>query len=701
MLVPALQDETASEEILRRRIFIVIGSLIGVPAMLFWAYLEPSGSSFSYLLTGGAVMLATTFVLSRQGIAESLLTGVAMAYICLLMLYMFVLDRGTEDLLWLLVVPVLSIFLFGIRPGVIWSLSFLAVILILGTGAAGNPPVEMLFEGNLDFLVSYIVIFAFSLCFEILRVRSKQRADEALATLSQEHKRLRKANEELDKLERRLVQYNHVATDWLYEVDGDYRFVFLSKRFEQILQIPPENVLGLSIFELLDNYDDCDREAHRRRLLNKEPFKDFRYSLQLQDGDRRYFMTRGEPLFDRSGEFAGYIGSGTDVTEYERTQIELRRRDQRLQHVQRLDAIGQLTSGIAHDFNNLLMVINGNSELLASGVEDDDNELLSAISTAARQGSELTAKLLSFSRDRPLQAEAVEVSEVYGEVMSLLNRSLGDGIKLKGELEDQLPRIEVDRSQLESALVNLAINGRDAMQGNGLLQLSVRSSMLNDTSGVEFAVSDEGEGIAADMIDRIIEPFFTTKPQGKGTGLGLSMVYGFAKQSGGDLLIESTLGEGTSVKLWLPLSADTAAPEAEAQGDPLLPLKSIRVLVVEDDHRVRDIVLRMMRVLNQRVEVCESGEEALQKISDRQSEQSVQLVLTDVMLGSGIDGAVLASEIRSRHPDVAIVLMSGYPEKIAATEAADQFPLLQKPFGIRALAEELAAAQRRADTDAD
>ncbi len=684
--IPALADPEASTEAIRRRIFIIVCASIGIPAMLFWTGQEPQGSDFSVVLAIGVFVLSGTLIATVRAVYEGIAIHAAFLYVCFIFFFMIHMDRGPEDMLWLNLIPILSIFLFGIYAGSLWTAGFFTLSLLFGVGFfPGFERSESLMEANLDYLFTYFLIFAFSFCFEALRLQAQTRTSNALTEVRRQNERIITAQKERDQIENRLVQYNKLASDWLWETDAELRFTYLSRRFEQVAKVPASNVIGLSILEMLDAYDDCDREAHKERLRNHESFRDFRYSVQIHGQSRIYLSTRGEAQFDESGNFVGYIGSGTDMTEYEQSQIALRQQDRRLQHIQRLDAIGQLTSGIAHDFNNLLMVIRGNSEMLMAGVKDTDNELLEAVNTAAKQGSELTAKLLSFSRDQPLQRSTVNVQELFDGVSQLLKHSIGDGIELQLDVTASINELEIDRGQLESALVNLVINGRDAMEGKGTITLGAVPRSTNSGGGVEFFVRDEGPGIPEEILDRVFEPFFTTKPLGKGTGLGLSMVFGFASQCGGDLKIENLPDGGALVRLWLPeVSPDLTHHDHPTPVQPAT-LDTLKVLLVEDDPKVRDIMVRMLGLLRQDTETCETAEAALELLKDR----DYQLVISDVMLGAGMDGITLSDHIQQSYPATHVLLTSGYPERVIADGIELNCPLLKKPFGFRELTTEL------------
>ncbi|MGN7916081.1 PAS domain S-box protein [Lysobacter sp. 22409] len=381
--------------------------------------------------------------------------------------------------------------------------------------------------------------------------------------------------------------------------------------------------------------------------------------------------------------------------------VQRRRTEEQLAHSQRLDAIGQLTGGIAHDFNNLLTVLSGSLQLLEMECEQkpEASELIASALRSVGRGAELTGKLLAFARRQRLMPQAVAVPALLRDVETMLQRTLGDSVRLYVRCEDDLPPAYVDPTQLDAALVNLSLNARDAMPRGGEITVEAGVHQVGDHAGdgelaagryVRISVTDTGRGMAPEILARAMEPFFTTKEAGRGSGLGLSMAYGFAKQSGGHLRIDSTLGYGTRVALFLPAAKALAAAAStvaatRAQG------KGETVLVVEDDGAVRNIAVAFLRSSGYRVLAVASAEAALQHLSD---DESIALLFSDVMLGEGMNGKELAIAARGLRPRLPILLTSGYETDAAAEPAttAEAFELLRKPYRR----EQLAAAVARA-----
>jgi len=368
--------------------------------------------------------------------------------------------------------------------------------------------------------------------------------------------------------------------------------------------------------------------------------------------------------------------------------------EQRLLQAQKMESIGQLTGGVAHDFNNLLAVILGNLELLRKRIGDDDRSkrLLEGAFQGAQRGAALTQRLLAFSRRQDLTPQAIDVPRLVSSITDLLARSLGPSIQIVTRFPSGLPSVKVDPNQLEMALLNLAVNARDAMPTSGTITISARREevavgndhSLSPGSYVCVSVSDTGTGMDEATLARAIEPFFTTKGVGKGTGLGLSMIHGLAVQSGGTLKLKSEAGKGTTAEIWLPQSEAIAA--APASGDKARPEhRACTVLLVEDDPLVMSGSAAMLEDLDHSVVEASSGEEALRLLREN---ASIDLVVTDHAM-PGLTGLELAEQIRVEWPDMPILLASGHAE--LPERAGLAVPRLTKPFRQDELASAIAA----------
>jgi signal transduction histidine kinase/CheY-like chemotaxis protein len=376
--------------------------------------------------------------------------------------------------------------------------------------------------------------------------------------------------------------------------------------------------------------------------------------------------------------------------------MQRRRTEEQLAHSQRLDAVGQLTGGIAHDFNNLLTIISGSLQLLEAeyGAQAEAGELIGSALRSVSRGAELTSKLLAFARRQRLTPRSVDPRSLLRDIEVMLRRTLGDLIQLKVDCPDSVPTAHADATQLDTALVNLSLNARDAMPRGGEITLSANERLvtandaptgLNPGHYVVFSVVDTGLGMTPETLERAVEPFFTTKDIGRGSGLGLSMVYGFARQSGGHLQIESRLGYGTKVELLLPVAkvaatAATASVASMTRGDGQL------VLVVEDEPEVREIAVAFLKSLGYRTHAVGSAAEALARL---EQDPEIALVFSDVMLGNGMDGHELARAARKLRPRLPILMTSGYNDPAAAekSDGDHAFELLRKPYRRELLAE--------------
>lgn len=384
--------------------------------------------------------------------------------------------------------------------------------------------------------------------------------------------------------------------------------------------------------------------------------------------------------------------------------VQRRRTEEQLAHSQRLDAIGQLTGGIAHDFNNLLTIMSGSLQLLEdeSPQRPEAAELIASALRSVARGAELTAKLLAFARRQRLNPCAVDARSLLRDLELMLGRTLGESIRIDVTCDEGIPCAYADAMQLDTALVNLVLNARDAMPRGGEITLTASERWIaaNETRHelaaghyIVFSVTDTGHGMSEDTLARAVEPFFTTKDIGRGSGLGLSMVYGFVRQSGGYLHIDSHLGYGTRIDLYLPVAVATTTATATA---PVTAATAIStgdgetVLMVEDDPGVRRISAAFLQSLGYRVHAVGSAEEALQQL---QRDDAISLLFSDVMLGSGMNGKELARAARALRPSLPVLLTSGYEDALPQWQQADadRFELLRKPYRR----EQLAAAVRR------
>jgi signal transduction histidine kinase/ActR/RegA family two-component response regulator len=379
-----------------------------------------------------------------------------------------------------------------------------------------------------------------------------------------------------------------------------------------------------------------------------------------------------------------------------------------LHQVQKMEAVGQLTGGIAHDFNNMLAVVVGGLDLARRKLHGSRREVEFHLDNAmegATRAAALTRRLLSFARAEPLVPEAVAPSELVEDMLDLADRAIGERIQVHTRFAAESWHVWADRTQLENAILNLAVNARDAMDGAGDLTIAVdnitlaagANKVLEPGDYVRIQVIDTGRGIPPENLHRVFEPFFTTKPLGKGTGLGLSQIFAFARQSGGDVTIESEIGKGTLVSIFLPRSA-AAADKAAARAATRQPAPPVAggvrgagsILVVEDDPRVSRSTMDALEELGYRAVACPGGREALDLLART---ADFDLVVTDVMM-PGMTGTELAAEVRRRFPHIPVMFVTGYVGEAGETEDLLGGELLRKPFTVAALADTVAAALR-------
>ncbi|WP_133138600.1 PAS domain-containing protein [Legionella genomosp. 1] len=408
------------------------------------------------------------------------------------------------------------------------------------------------------------------------------------------------------------------------------------------------------------------------------------YRFRRKDGTYAIVFDRGNVIRDDRGKAIRMIGGMTDLTE--RYELE-----EQLRQSQRLESLGQLTGGVAHDFNNMLTIIMGNAELLTEQLSDNPmlNEMAEMIYSAAQRGAELTKRLLAFARRQALEPKVIELNVLMENMMGLLKRTIGDNIELKFKKEPQLWPTLVDPSQLENAILNLCLNARDAMPGGGQLIIETRNSELDETYAdshteirpghyAEILISDTGSGIAPEHLNKVFEPFFSTKPKDKGTGLGLSMVFGFIKQSGGHINIYSEPGNGTTVGLYLPKADNVAMPEEEAKPK-FIATGHEKILLVEDNEKVRLYASEQLRAAGYEVEVAANGLSALEILKAR---DDFELLFTDIIMEGGLSGTELAILAQKLRPDLKVLYTSGYPEDIIRHQGqlTPGVHLLNKPY---------------------
>lgn len=471
-------------------------------------------------------------------------------------------------------------------------------------------------------------------------------------------------------------------------LDRDGRVRWWNRAAERIFGYPARRVIGRPP----PIVPRADRQRTRelfQRTIDGETLRDFRGVWRARSGRPVEVEFSTSPLTDAAGETTGMVCVVSDVSL--RNQLE-----RQLLQAQKMEAVGQFTGGIAHDFNNLLGVLIGNLDLVHERVTGDPEALglIDAAVEAALRGADLNRRLLAFSRRQPLNPEIVDVNATLADMVKLLQRALGERVEIKFHRGPDLWPVLVDPVQMETAIVNLAVNARDAMPDGGVLTLESRTAQIDADYAVlheelragdyvMVAVSDTGGGMTPEVLRRAFDPFFTTKAVGKGTGLGLSMVYGLMKQSGGHVNIYSEIGQGTTIRLYLPRAAPAGTtPKPEEKTEVGERGRAELVLVVEDNPDMQRVVVRQLTDLGYRVETADTAGQAITRL-----DQGLRpdLLFSDMVMPGTMDGLELAGHVAARLPDTRILLTSGFTEH-GAVEAHQRkglvmpFPLLGKPY---------------------
>ena len=520
------------------------------------------------------------------------------------------------------------------------------------------------------------------------------------------------------------VQANLIATEqrfrmladsapvlmWVSNPDGSRQFV--NRAYLAFLGLPYDDAIRFD-WRALIHPDDLQRIAaeEARSVANGGDFIwEARY--RRANGEFPWIRSVSQPRYLPDGELAGYIGVGYDISDAKRAQADLTRindllaervqaalaeRDEAeaaLRRAQKMEAVGQLTGGVAHDFNNLLTVIIGALDLMQRHPGDAARRerMIEAAQGAAKRGERLTQQLLAFSRRQALKPELVSVDELLTEAEPLLRRAVGEAVSLTLTTGSAGAITSVDPSQFEAAVMNLVVNARDATPQGGGIRVEthpcvLRAGEAEDAPAGDYlcvAVHDTGEGMDADTAARVFEPFFTTKEPGRGTGLGLSQVYGFARQSGGAVTVETAPGKGATVRIYLPLAEAGAqriatAPEAAAAAHG----PARRVLLVEDDASVGEMVEAMLADLGHEVLRAEAAAPALTIL---EAAGRIDLMLTDLIMPGGMNGVELAHAAVALRPGLPVILTSGYTGETLGAATETPWPLLPKPYPAEALA---------------
>lgn len=458
---------------------------------------------------------------------------------------------------------------------------------------------------------------------------------------------------------------------------------FVSEGSRALLGVSPDEfTTGRISYPGLIHADDLARIRRRTRenLAARMP-SEYEYRVRHGDGTWRWVWEKSQRIYNGAGEIVAMEGFIADVSERVNTEGQLR-------EAQRMDAISRLTGGLAHDLNNYLTVVMGNLDLLSERPNADPEapKLIEGAIGGVMRGAELTRSLLAFSRRQPLDPRIIDAGARIGEVVKLLTRGIGEKIVVEFAVSPDLWPVEIDGAQLDSCIINLANNARDAMPGGGRLSIVVRNAVQDDHDAppgdhVLIELGDNGSGMSAETVVQVFEPFFTTKGAGHGTGLGLSMVHGFVYQSGGTISIDSGLGRGTIVRVYLPrVVLPAVVPAAAVKKAPAAAGGGETILVVEDNDHVRPTAVEQLVSLGYKVIEVNSGDAALVQLES--DIDRIDLVFTDLVMPGKIDGYALAKLVRERWPDKKVLLTSGFSGGASEEleEAALALSLLRKPY---------------------
>lgn len=490
----------------------------------------------------------------------------------------------------------------------------------------------------------------------------------------------------------------------LNHIEG--QFIDVNPAYAKIIDYTAEELSIMSFWDLTPQEQQEQQNFQIKQLIENGVTLPFEKEVIHKDGHLVPVQVSYH-LLEREGQ--QFIGTSMeDISQRKSSETALAKSEEQLRQSEKMRAVGELTGGVAHDFNNLLAVVLGNAELLEERLPSDamEQQYLTTLISAATRGAELTRRLLAFSRKQMLNPTVTDVTELVDNMADMLKRVLGESIEVITDYEENLWKCEIDQGQLENAILNLAINSRDALSAtksrSSRLIVEVSNAVVEEGTPTDqddavpgnyvmLSVSDNGCGMSREILDRVFEPFFTTKPIGEGTGLGLSMIYGFVKQSGGHINLYSEEGVGTSVKMFLPRAINEEKEKVVEMDEQKPVTGNETILVLEDDPDVRELTVLQLKSLGYNVVQAHDGQSALEVINN---EENIDLLLSDVVLPGGLRGPEVAKKARILKPNLSVLFMSGYTQNALDShpEIGETSLLLNKPFRKKELAAKIREA---------
>ncbi|MGV7212466.1 MASE1 domain-containing protein [Bradyrhizobium sp. UFLA05-112] len=664
-----------------------VGTLVIAPVVVLWAMERLRSSSKWNLLESIAVSALVSII---GIIAYSPLVGSDLISSALNVPLPYRSFLG-----FLVLLPLMWAGLRGNRCGVATAALIFLGMAVWGFSAGNDPFPKTDPEGSL--LALFVLSISVSVPPLALAAAIAKRQDTEAHLLSLQHQLSRQIERKslaLDSVRRHFQILIEGVVDYaIFALDREGHVTSWNSTAQKIIGYAPEEIIGkhFGIF-----YRPDERRAGAPARALESAFQEGKHDVEgwrIRKNGTPFFITGSvSASVDDAGNLIGFINILRDATERRDAEEKLFQAREQLAMSQKMEAIGKLTGGIAHDFNNLLMIIGGSAQIFARLLDPKLPKAIEAIQSAAKRGESLTRQLLTFSRHQHLSPTVVDLNASIKNMRTMIESSLRGNIVYKESIGEGVSPVKVDLAELELAIVNIAVNARDAMPNGGTFTLSLNSVTVDQEIGdsrpgetfYAIAFSDTGTGIPPNLLSKMFDPFFTTKEVGKGTGLGLSQVYGFAHQAGGTVAADSKVGRGTTITVYLPSRADEQIADKELSAAKARSRHSQRptVLVVDDSADVADVTSSLFEHLGYETIYRDSAETALELL---EAGTKIDLVFSDIVMPGTIDGVGLAREIRSRYPNLPVALTTGYSD--AAKAVPPNLRILRKPFDTEALRE--------------